>query len=61
MTDTAYKEVLRIINFVVTLKLDLKIEPEIEEDDWHIIVDRHSDWPGDSINWNNINDFKFIH
>jgi hypothetical protein len=50
-TLAAYKEMLRVIKFVLDTKsFCLKIEPKIEEEDWDLVVYSDSDWAGDTEN-----------
>ena len=50
-TLAAYKEMLRVIRFVLDTKLYcLKMEPKKDEEDWNLMVYSDSDWAGDTEN-----------
>ena len=48
-TFGAYKELLRVIKFVLDTKdYGLKLEPKMEEEEWDLVVYSDSDWAGDT-------------
>ena len=50
-TPAAYKELMRVIKFVLDTKNHaLKIEPKMDEEEWDLVVYSDSDWAGDPDN-----------
>ena len=50
-SEAAYKEMLRVIKFVLDTKLKgLKIDPELIDIEWVVVVYTDSDWAGDMDN-----------
>jgi hypothetical protein len=58
-TLAAYKEMLRVIRFVLDTKLlYLKADPKKDEKDWNLMVYSCSDWAGDTENCISITGFN---